>query len=733
MTEEIKQEKRLDWFLVVIAILSAFLNFFNVWNQNSDNAYYTAAVTSMLQSFHNFFFASFDPGGFVTVDKPPVSFWVQTAFAFVFGVHGWSVVLPQALAGVGSVLLVYVLVKRSFGITAAQLAGLVMACSPIAVVISRTNNIDSLLVFTLLVGVWMLFKGIRLQKVSWILGAFAMIGVGFNIKMLQAYLVVPAFYVFYLIAFKAEWKKRLTVLLTATVIMIGVSLSWAIVVDSIPAKDRPYVGSSKTNSVLELALGYNGLSRLTGNQGNGLGQTPPTQQPPTQQPAGNNVPSMTGGDGNAGLFGTGFPGPLRLFQKELSGQISWLIPFVLFGCVGLLSGIRRKQPLTDKQKETLFWLAWLIPGMVFFSAAGFFHHYYLVMLAPPIAALVGTGWVELCNQYKNKVGWKTWLLPSAIVATTAFELYVLWPYQEQIGIVWSIVIGVLGISISLILYFANKQQKWNSWAALAGIMVMLIAPLYWSSIGLMSGVNSFLPQSGPNNMDLAKGKPAGGSIPNGNGGKGPVINGPIPNGSGGQGAGQGPALSGPIPNGNGGQGPVINGPTPNGNSSQGSGKGPAVSGPVLYSNGGQGVGKGMSGPVNTTNGSGTSGNRGPSLSISGGAVDEKLLAYVTKHNKGEKFLFATPDSQLAAPYIIKTGKSVMAMGGFTGSDPILTVAKLKEMIKNKQVKYFMIPSGFSGNEILNWIQKNGRKIPGSEWGSAQADGQAQNELYEVKG
>lgn len=178
------KSKRFDFILIAIALLSAVLNTYNIWNDAYANGYYTAAVTSMLQSFHNFFFASFDPGGFVTVDKPPMAFWIQTLFASVFGVHGWSVILPQALAGVGSVLLLYKLVLPMFGRSAARLASLVMACSPIAVAVSRTNNIDSLLVFTLLLATWLLLRGIRLDKPASVVGAFALIGVGFNMEMI---------------------------------------------------------------------------------------------------------------------------------------------------------------------------------------------------------------------------------------------------------------------------------------------------------------------------------------------------------------------------------------------------------------------------------------------------------------------------------------------------------------------------------------------------------------------
>lgn len=687
MTMRSKQGSRFDMILICIALLSAFLNIFNIWKDQYANAYYTAAVTSMLQSFHNFFYASFDPAGYVTVDKPPVAFWIQTIFAYIFGVHGWSVILPQALAGVGSVLLMYHLVRPTFGRTAARLASLVMACTPIAVAVSRTNNIDSLLVFALLTATWMLFRGIRNQKSAWVLGAFAMIGVGFNIKMLQAYMVVPAFYVFYLLAFKSEWKKKLAVVAAATVIMVAVSISWAVAVDMTPGENRPYVGGSQTNSVLELAFGYNGISRLTGmNRGGpGPGAAPGQQQkqqdqgnrPDQQQmpPDGNNAPVQQTGqtDGNnmpgwqqvpgdgyrmqgrilpegagpgaggrpgpvpgfaggappgqdgGGAFGTGQPGPLRLFQSELSGQISWLLPFVALACAGLLAGIRRRKPLTAKENETLFWLAWLLPGMAFFSVARFFHHYYLIMLAPPIAALVGAGWVELWQLYRDKEGWKMWLLPAGLLATTAFELYILQPYQEHIGTGWPAGIGAAGTGLVLVLLLAVKKEKLISIAAMAGMLVLLAAPLYWAATPLLYGGNSMLPQAGPSQR---------------------------------------------------------------------------VPGP------GQG---GRGGP-----------NSG---------VNYKLLEYVIRNNTGEKYLFATTDANTAAPYIIATGKAVMAMGGFSGSDPILTVEKLKQMVTGGEVKYFLIPSrsgfggrGGAGSEVMEWIRANSNAVSEEEWQEGSSGG-----------
>lgn len=258
-----------DAVLLGILLLAAVLYGYGIWNDQYVNTYYTTAVGSMLQSFHNFFFASLDSAGSVTVDKPPVTFWLQTLSALTFGLHGWSVILPQALGGVGSVLIVYLLVKPTFGKAAARLASLAMAATPVAAAVSRTNNIDALLVFTLLLAAWFLFRGIRTGRMGSLLAAFGLIGVAFNEKMLQAYMVVPAFYLFYILAARVNWKKKTGTLAACTAVLLAVSLSWAVIVDSIPADKRPYIGSSGTNSVLNLAFGYNGVSRLTGDRSTG--------------------------------------------------------------------------------------------------------------------------------------------------------------------------------------------------------------------------------------------------------------------------------------------------------------------------------------------------------------------------------------------------------------------------------------------------------------------------------
>ncbi|ASA25509.1 glycosyltransferase family 39 protein [Paenibacillus donghaensis] len=579
-----------DLVLWLILLLAAYLYGYGIWNDQYANTYYTTAVGSMLQSFHNFFFASLDSAGSVTVDKPPVTFWIQTMSAWIFGLHGWSVILPQVLAGVGSVLLVYLLVKPSFGRTAARLAALAMAVTPVAAAVSRTNNIDAMLVFTLLLGAWFLFKGTRTGRIGSVLAAFALIGVGFNEKMLQAYMVLPAFYLFYVLAARVSWKRKTGVLAASTAVLLVVSLSWAVVVDSIPASNRPFMGSSGTNSVLNLAFGYNGVSRLTGDRStgaggggggmpqgmNGNGELPlmngelPVMNGTDGEAAGGTsqgddgggtapgqgggdaaagaadgggqgqAPSGTdrsggqfggegggqdgqgsrggmnggfgGGGGGGGMFNTGTAGPLRLFQQELSGQASWLLPFVLFGCIGLFANLRRKN-FTRQHKEVIFWLAWLIPIMGFFSIAGFFHQYYLVMMAPPVAALAGAGWAKLWQLYRESSGWLSWLLPAATLVTAIFQWYIIHPYDDTIGGGWSIAVLAAGVLAALLLALLKfKPQRFLYAAGLAGLLVLLIGPVYWAATPIMYGSNSMTPAAGPDS--------AGGGFGGGPGGAG---------------------------------------------------------------------------------------------------------------------------------------------------------------------------------------------------------------------
>src|SRR5919202_1193312 len=265
--------------LTAVLVLSAFLNLFRLTDAGYGNTYYAAAVKDMLTSWHNFFFVSFD-AGFVSVDKPPLGLWVQAASAYLFGFNGLSLLLPQAIAGVLSVALLYHLVSRVFGPVAGLVAALALAVTPISVAVQRNNVMDALLILALLLAAWAFFIAAERGSLGWLLLGSVVVGLGFNIKMLQAFLILPAFYLLYLLAAHTSWRQRFVHLGAATVVLLAVSLSWAVAVDLTPPGERPYVGSSPDDSVLGLIVGYNGFDRLMGvSSGTGGGGRPAWPRP----------------------------------------------------------------------------------------------------------------------------------------------------------------------------------------------------------------------------------------------------------------------------------------------------------------------------------------------------------------------------------------------------------------------------------------------------------------------
>ena len=295
--------------LVAILCLSAFLNLFQLTEVGYGNTYYAAAVKDMLTSWHNFFFVSFD-SGFVSVDKPPLGLWVQAASAYLFGFSGLSLLVPQAIAGVLCVALLYHLVSRVFGRVAGLVAALALAVTPVAVAVERTNDSDSLLTLTVLIAAWTVIRSVETGRLRWLLVGAVLVGLGFNIKMLEAYLVLPALYLFYLVASSVSWRRRFVHLGAATAVLLVVSLSWAVAVDLTPADQRPYVGSSSNNSALDLALGYNGLERLLGhNSGPEGGSSGGDQGQSAQENTAQEGPPEGGGFGPGGVRENDEPGP----------------------------------------------------------------------------------------------------------------------------------------------------------------------------------------------------------------------------------------------------------------------------------------------------------------------------------------------------------------------------------------------------------------------------------------
>src|SRR5205807_6777266 len=350
------------------------------------NDFYAAAVQAGTRSWKAFLFGSFDSSNFITVDKPPASLWIMELSGRLFGFGTWSMLVPQALEGVAAVGLLYAAVRRWYGGAAGLLAGVALALTPAAALMFRFNNPDALLVLLRVAAAYATTRAVESASGAWLALAGTFIGFGFLTKMLQAFVVVPGLAAAYLICAPTSFWRRVRDLAVAGLAVVVSAGWWVAAVALTPAADRPFVGGSTNNSILQLAFGYNGLSRITGSSaGAGIG-----------------------GGGAPGGDGAGFGGPAgitRLFDETWGGDVAWLVPAAL-AC--LLAGLwlTRRNGRTDGQRAgLLIWGGWmLVTGLVFSFAGGIVHEYYSVALAPAVGALAAIGTVLLWRRRQEWFG-----------------------------------------------------------------------------------------------------------------------------------------------------------------------------------------------------------------------------------------------------------------------------------------------------------------------------------------
>ena len=312
--------------LLTLLALTAVLYLWDLGASGWGNSFYSAAVQAGTKSWKAFFFGSSDSSNFITVDKPPASLWAMELSARIFGLNSWSILVPQALEGVATVGVVYLTVRRWFTAQAALLAGAVVALTPAAAIMFRFNNPDSLLALLLAGSMYALVRGLEKAQTRWLVLAGTLVGFGFITKMLQAFLIIPALVIVYLLAAPTGWWRRVWQVAVMGVATLVAGGWWVAAVTLTPAADRPYIGGSQNNSVLNLIFGYNGFGRLTGSEsGSVVGG---------------------GGAGSAGQWGP--TGPLRLFNTSFGNMMSWLLPgALLMGAVLLVLTIRARR--TDRE------------------------------------------------------------------------------------------------------------------------------------------------------------------------------------------------------------------------------------------------------------------------------------------------------------------------------------------------------------------------------------------------
>ena len=601
--------------LAAILVVAAILRGWDLGERGFLTPYYLAGVRSMLASWHNFLFNAFDPAGFVSLDKPPVAFWIQTLSARLLGFSPFSVLLPQLVEGLGAIVLLYGLVRRRFGQLAGLIAALALALTPVAVAVDRSNNTESCLVLVLLLAAWAAIRALETGRLRYLLLCAAAIGIGFNTKMLVAFGLVPVVALIYLWRAPARWRMRFAQLGVAGIVLAAVSAAWVLLYEVTPPSDRPFVDSSPDNSMLQLVVGHNALQRFIH---------------PNLERRARAVAAMGGDAANAARASgrdAAPAGPLRLAAPRLAAQMAWLLPLVLIGGLAAWAQSRRGNP---ERLDLLLWTGWaLVYGIVFSAAGGLFHAYYLAVMAPALAALAGIGAAALWSFYR-RAGMTALLLPAAVIATVLWQADILDGYgTAQLGFdhLW-IAAGFLVAAAVLAIALAMFRNNVARWLAIAAAAMLLALPAAWSFGTAAAKGNTGFPAARP------------------------------------------PFLS----------------------------------------------------EAATT-------QRQRWAMVAGAlAGDSRLVTFLRERNRGEEFLLATVNARLAAPLIIATGQPVIALGGFNGADPILTIDDFASLVATRRVRFALIGDGAPGlrfvfgeghqKELVDWIRANGRPVDPTLWRDA---------------
>ncbi len=649
--------------LAAILALSALLGTHRLAQNGYANIFYSASVKSMLKSWHNFFYVSFDPGGLVTIDKPPLGVWVQVASAKLFGFSALSLLLPEAIISTICVAVLYRILSRRLG-TAAGLAGaLALAVFPSFVAVSRDNGVDPLLILLMILACGAALNAIEDGRWRWLMACAVLIALAFNTKTLAAYLIVPGIALAYLLCAPGVWYRRIGMLAVAGVVLGIGSFLWIAVVELTPASQRPFIGSSTNNTELGLTFEYNGFGRVEGEQG-GPGQIPIATEtlvraplhhhhfahPPTRLErvrllalehreaareraalkAATSTYLPNGHLRDPIAFG-GVPGPLRLFEKKLFDQGSWMLPFALIGLLafGLATladqRTRRAQstaaehtmPSTGSQSAFAQRLAllivlggWMLVELAILDfSKGIVHPYYISALGPGVAAMVAAGAVAF-TRFAQRRSVALVLLPCAVGATVTVQIAIL-HYQHYMR--WFVPLLIGGAALGLIAMAVTILARRLAAPAMALLVcLLLVAPAVYAKTTWLAPVEGTFAAAGPH----------------------------------------------------------------------------------------QATGEGRFG-----------------LSALSLSVYRKLVHYVSSHQPGTRWSVLTDAAPTAAP-IILLGSSAGALAGYSGTDPALDAPGLARLVARGQARYVVLGGAYAsrgGNLATRAVLHVCRQVPYQAW------------------
>jgi 4-amino-4-deoxy-L-arabinose transferase-like glycosyltransferase len=682
--------------LLAVAALAALLYTWNIVGSGL-SPYYSVAARSMAESWTAFLFTAFDPASTITLDKIGGFLWPQALSARLFGFHDWALTLPQCVEGVVSVLVMYRVVRRWQGAAAGLIAAVLLTLTPLAASMFGHAMLDCSVTMCLVLAADQYQKAVLTGRLNPLLLSGGWIGLGFQAKMMQAWLIVPALAVGYLVAAPHGLRRRLRHLLAAGGVLLAVSLSWVGLMTFTPEDSRPYADGSTNNSAFAMVFGYNGFNRFHEGLVPGAVGVPSGGGGTGAATGGTAGDAAQKGADSAGRDGSGSPDPAaqgssaalavmpdsegwgKLLSSRFTTQVGWLYPLALIALVlGLVR--HRGAARTDRRRAGyLMWGLWLVTSALVLSAMSIPHTAYAALLAPPLAALSGAGAVALWRTHRAaRGGVRAWLLPVAVLVQEVWTLRTAAPYMDFAPWLVPLVLVTSVAACAALVYTALPNRSGHRLARrvtvaglVSGCVAVLAAPAAWS-------------------LSVLNERYAGSPFD-------------------------------------------------------------AYAGPPLKLSDGSGSGKGMRTAKNGNLGgiTSTTTTQGPDVLNERGSGQEELIAYVERNNRGAAYTFSTNSWQTASRYIYLRALPVLPLGGFLGEANVVTLAEYQDLIRAGDLRFALVGthegsmSGAGGGQVSEpppdssvaridrWVKSACTEVDPASYGAAAADGKGGTEtLYD---
>lgn len=472
--------------LFVVALAGA-LYLFNLTANGFGNEYYSAAAWAGSRDWTAWLFSSVDPGNFIATDKPPLSTMVMGLSVRVFGLSPLAILLPQALMGVASVVVLMATIRRTLGRQASIIAGVVLATTPVSVLIFRYNNPDALLTLLLVCSAYALTRALEADRHRWLILSGLLIGLGFEAKALQAFIVLPGFALTYWLVGKGDVRRRIRGLALAAGSVVIAGSWWLLLVELTPPADRPNLDGSARNSAMHLVLAQNGLGRFFS-----------VVDPESNQSVTTSV-----------LFFVGTPGPGRLLNDQFAGQVSWLLPLAIGALAAGVAGMRSRGSDALMRAPLLLWGSWLVTHVIALSVmGGAIRTYYAVTMVPALAALVAYG---LTRPHTSAATfYRRTALPALLVGCGVLSAVILLRTPSFApGLFLFPLIG--GFAFAVAMRSSRSIGFRSHVVALAAILPLLVGPIAYSANTMLTASSGGVISAGPD-IALRERPPAGSSL-----------------------------------------------------------------------------------------------------------------------------------------------------------------------------------------------------------------------------